>query len=90
MTLTLAVTLVSACVCASLLCRQLRESQSEALDLQQQLKSAEQAIKDQQFKTAVLLAETERLKGKEVRGSLTIWAKGLERHEYGRSKAQLQ
>lgn len=34
--------------------------------LQHQLKSATQAIRDQQFKTAVLLAETERLKGREV------------------------
>lgn len=42
---------------------QLRVSQGDSEDLQRQLKAAEAAINDQQFKTAVLLAETERLKG---------------------------
>jgi hypothetical protein len=42
---------------------QLRASQGDVEDLQQQLKSAEAAIRDQQFKTALLLAETEKLKG---------------------------
>lgn len=44
--------------------------------LQHQLKSATQAIRDQQFKTAVLLAETERLKGREV----SWWGGGERAH----------
>jgi hypothetical protein len=51
-----------AVLCCVVVC-QLRVSHVEAEDLQRQLRAAESAIKDQQFKTAVLLAETERLKG---------------------------
>lgn len=57
-------------LCCAVAC-QLRSSHVETEDLQRQLKAAESAIKDQQFKTAVLLAETERLKGNTQVGSHT-------------------